>query len=205
MAERPTIGLDRALDLAMNTEGWLSPVEACALYLLAKGRKGGRVVEIGSWKGRSTIMLAAGCSDREEQPHDIMRKVWAIDTFQGSAEHQANGPVWTFDEFKNNIKKAGLDDWVNPLVGFSADHAKVYNKVAIGLLFIDGAHDYASVRNDLYLWWPYLMVGGTVALHDCNWSGPGRVMQEELIAQPQRCKDFEVYGSMFVGIKEGQW
>ena len=89
-----------------------------------------------------------------------------------------------------------------PLIATSQSAARVYDKRPIGVLFIDGAHDYASVRNDFLSWWPYLMPGGVIALHDCNWPGPGRVMREELIARPDRCKDFEVISSMFIAKKE---
>jgi cephalosporin hydroxylase len=36
----------------------------------------------------------------------------------------------------------------------------------ISLLWIDGDHEYESVRQDLRLWEPYLLPGATVALHD---------------------------------------
>ncbi len=111
------------------------------LYTLAKKCKGsGVIVEIGSWKGRSTIYLAKGSKAGNSV------RVYAIDPHTGSSEHKEKfGEVWTFDEFVKNIKSAGVDDIVTPIVKTSEEAAKEFDR-PVELIFIDGAHEYEFVK-----------------------------------------------------------
>ena len=117
-------------------------------------------VEIGSWKGKSTIWLAAGSKKGNRA------MIYAVDTFTGSSEHQKPGKIiWNFDEFKLNIKKAGVDDIIRPIVNTSKKAAEEW-KLPIKFLFIDGAHEYEFVEKDFSLWSPYVVDGGIIAFHD---------------------------------------
>ena len=44
---------------------------------------------------------------------------------------------------------------------------KVWDK-NIDILFIDGSHDYQSVKNDFYNWSKYLNDNGVILMHDTN-------------------------------------
>ena len=148
-------------DLTASVPGWTSLKERLFLYETAKSIKGqgGAIVEIGSWKGKSTIWLAQGAKDGKQA------KVYAVDHFIGSSEHQGEKPVWTFDEFKENIKLANLKDIVNPIVANSETAVKDW-KLPIEFIFIDGAHEYEEVKKDFLLWSPFLIDGGIIAFHD---------------------------------------
>jgi len=63
-------------------EGWLARAEGKLLYRLAKRCTGrGVIVEIGSWKGKSTIWLASGSRAASRS------KVHSIDPHTGSPQH----------------------------------------------------------------------------------------------------------------------
>jgi len=159
------------LSLIKGLDGWLSNKEASLLYRLARRSKGkGEIVEIGSWKGKSTICLSCGSRD------GAGTKVTAIDPHTGSSEH---GDVYTFDEFKENIKKAGVEDMVNPIVKTSED-ASVGCDKPVELLWIDGAHEEEFVRLDFEKWNPHLIKGGTIAFHDSSMPGVKVVLEEKL-------------------------
>jgi MMP 1-O-methyltransferase len=153
-------------------DGWLRDGEGELLFRLARSCQGrGAIVEIGSWKGKSTIWLAKGSMASDSV------KVWAVDPHTGS---EALGRVNTFEEFKRNIMSAGLGEMVTPIVQPSQEAAAGF-KAPIELIFIDGAHDYASARADFDAWFPKVVDGGTVAFHDvldpaCD--GPRRVVLE---------------------------
>ena len=118
--------------LATSIDGWLSDAQGCALFQAAAAATGrGSIVEIGSWKGRSTAWLAAGARLSGA-------KVYAVDPHTGSREdpHAA-----TLAEFRTNLARAGLADHVEPLVMTSAEAARVVES-PIELLFIDGDHAY---------------------------------------------------------------
>lgn len=177
-------------------EGWLSNKEIILLYKLASRCTGkGVIVEIGSWKGKSTTCLGLG--SKEGKTIDV----YAIDPHTGSLEHkEIYGKVWTFDEFKKNISEAGLDNVVKPLVMTSEEAAKTFDK-PVELVFIDGLHDYGSVKNDFELWSPKIVDEGIIAFHDTTtWQGPKRLV-DEAIYKSNNFKKVKTVGSITYGIK----
>ena len=168
------------------------------MYLLAKkGPKEGSVVEIGSWKGKSTIALASGAKARNRA------KVIAIDPHKGSrswGKPVLKGPP-TFTEFKRNIKKANLDDWVLPVVKTSKNASRSV-RAGIRLLFIDGLHDYKSVLQDFRLWEPKVINGGIIAFHDayCGYEGPQAVVFKECV-KSKKFSGFGIVGSIIYARK----
>ena len=159
--------------LTRKIEGWLGEGEGSLLYSLAKNCKGhGVIVEIGSWKGKSTVWLSRGSKAGKKA------KVYAVDTHKGSAEH---GKVRTFDDFRKNIKKAGVSDIVVPIVKTSKQAAKNFNK-PVELIFFDGSHDFKSVSEDFDNWFPKIIEGGYVAFHDSvgGWPGPMKLVEEKV-------------------------
>src|SRR5207249_1604325 len=123
--------------------GWLTPKEGRLLYDLARRCTGrGVIVEIGSWKGKSTIWLASGSRRGAGVP------VYAIDPHTAESDNLATqSAVPTFAEFTHNIRQAGVADLVVALVTTSAEAARDFER-PVELIFIDGAHDYASVALD---------------------------------------------------------
>jgi MMP 1-O-methyltransferase len=167
-------------DLVRPVDGWLFDGEARLLFELARtADPAGVIVEIGSWKGKSTICLAKGS---EAGPR---LKVYAIDPHIGSEEHHATGQIWTFEEFQANIRTAGVQDSVIPMVKTSTAAAKEFT-MPVSLVFIDGAHDYDSVKADFEAWFPKVIEGGMVAFHDTTgWEGPRRLVRTALFRNPQ--------------------
>ena len=153
-------------------DGWLTEPSSNLLYSLAKNCKGkGIIVEIGSWKGRSTTALGFGSKAGKKV------KILAIDHHTGSPfERQLfDKPIWTFEEFKRNIKKAKIDDMVIPKVATSEEVAKNWKK-PVELLWIDGSHVYEDVKKDFELWFPHVIEGGYVVMDDTiNIFGPRKV------------------------------
>ena len=148
------------------------------LYGLAKSGPGkGAIVEIGSWKGKSTIWLAKGSKSTNRE------KVFAIDPHTGSVEHRKalGDHVNTGREFRRNIKRAEVEDWVVPLVMRSTE-AAVNWREPVRLLWIDGSHEYEDVKSDFVLWERHLVDDGIIALHDSfGFAGPRRVIKELLL------------------------
>ena len=156
--------------------GWLTPKEGRLLYELAKRCTGrGVIVEIGSWKGKSTIWLANGSRGGAAIP------VYAIDPHTATSDNLATqSAASTFAEFIENIRRAGVADLVVPMVTTSAEAARGFSR-PVELIFIDGAHDYASVALDFELWFPRVVEGGTLAFHDTvAWEGPRRLVAQRV-------------------------
>jgi hypothetical protein len=166
--------------------GWLEPDEAdlllaaCArsLYSLPDTRA---VVEIGSYCGRSTVVLASAV--RALRPD---ARVYAIDPHDGVVGAVDQGITTgepTLDAFRRNIVNAGLNDFVVLLRQFSTD---VHWKQPINCLFIDGLHDYASVSSDFCHFAAYIEFGGVAVFHDYADYYPGVVQfVDEVVASSQ--------------------
>jgi MMP 1-O-methyltransferase len=164
--------------LTSQIDGWLHADEGRLLYGLARDADPtGRIVEIGSWHGKSTIWLAAGAKAGRGA------RVAAIDPHRGTSLH-ADGET-TELALRRNLERAGVADQVDPLVATS-EQAEASWKDPVSLLWIDGDHAYESVKRDLLSWERHLLPRAVVALHDTFFpEGPERVVREQLIASGQ--------------------
>ena len=162
--------------IADNIDGFLGSREGPVLYDLArKCSRTGSIVEIGSWKGKSTIWLGKGSKSGNGAT------IYAIDPHTGSNEHKEKyGKVWTFEQFKQNITSAEVDDVIIPILGTSEEASKNLDQ-PVELIFIDGAHDYDSVKLDFEVWFPKIIDGGIVAFHDRQWPGVRKVIEESVL------------------------
>ena len=86
---------------------------------------------------------------------------------------------------QRNLARAGLTDQVHPHVQTSAEAAREFAH-PVELVFVDGAHDYASVLQDFALWFPKVVDGGVMAFHDTvGYAGPRRVVRDHLYRSPR--------------------
>jgi predicted O-methyltransferase YrrM len=181
-----TDNLREIRQLAAEVEGWLSNAEGEILYLLAKQVPSGQaIVELGSWKGKSTIWLAKGAQSGQGN------KVYSIDPHHGSETHVSEGEEDTYGEFLNNLAKAGVKEIVVPIVGASHQVAKWWQR-KVGLLWIDASHRYEDVKRDFLSWKSHLASAGIVAFHDCNQPGPAGVVNKYV----GRSDDWIIWGEV---------
>ena len=164
------VARERARAAAASIDGWLSEAQGEALFDHAARCSGrGAIVEIGSWKGRSTVWLASGARHAGQ-------RVFAVDPHVNSREDPA---ARTLDEFTANLRRAGVDDVVMPLVMTSGEAARA---VAgdVELLFIDGDHSDEGADHDASVWIPRIVLGGVLLMHDvvtASYTGPRRAFR----------------------------
>ena len=171
--------IENALERARLVPGFLVDNEARFLGTLAACTPAqGAIVEIGSFKGKSTVMLASVAAKYGQGP------VVAIDPHEGLSYLDIEMPDQdpTFDEFLGSIKSAGVEEHVEVRRALSCDVGKDWNR-PIRLLWIDGDHSYRGCKEDFDLFSPYLADGAVVALHDSlnGFEGPIRVVIEEIL------------------------
>lgn len=164
-------------------EGWLDEDEADLLIAAVRlacpdGAPLGAIVEVGSYCGRSTVVLAHAA--RAFGPG---ARITAIDPHLGvvgAADQGVKRVAPSRDRFLRNIASAGVADLVDLVQQHSTD---VSWSSPIGLLFIDGLHDYLSVSRDLAHFAPWIARGGYVAFHDYADYYPGvRALVDEVVA-----------------------
>jgi predicted O-methyltransferase YrrM len=161
-------------ELALQAKGFLSEAEGMRLYELAyQAAGGGPCVEIGSYCGRSALFLGEGCRARGRY------RLFSIDHHAGSEEQQpgeeyfdadlydaAHGRVNTLPHFHATIARAGLEDWILPVVGSSSVVAASWPNANVALVFVDGGHSKTAVEDDFFGWSRLVMPGGWLCFHD---------------------------------------
>ena len=163
----------KELEDVYHLPGMLTPAEVDCLFQLGQfNQSQGAIVEIGSWKGKSTVALARGSAKKTQE------KIYAIDPH--SILPQERYFEDTKSEFLANVARAGVKDRVIPLIMTSQEAAKGWNQ-PIRLLWIDGDHRYKAAKLDFTLWEPFLVEGGILAMHDTiRKQGPKRVLWENV-------------------------
>jgi predicted O-methyltransferase YrrM len=147
-----------------EVQGWMTRDQARRLWDRASELHGGdRVVEIGSYHGRSAIVLASAapvgvqviCID----PHggnDRGPQQYEGEIAEGQRDHET---------FVANLRRAGVIDRIRHLRKASQD-AVGDVQGDVELLYIDGAHRYNPARADIERWGAKVVSGGTMLIHD---------------------------------------
>lgn len=134
---------------------------AWLLYGLARSLKPEVCVEIGSARGKSACHV--GLALRENG----RGRLWAIDPHRPTDWNDADS-VDTFETIRRNLRKVGLERWVEVLRRDSSEAAAEWTR-PIDLLFIDGDHSYEGVKADWNAFAPHVRPFGFVAFHDTLW------------------------------------
>jgi len=172
--------LEQAWSATDKVPGHLQKNEAIFLGVLAACVPcEGAIVEIGSFKGRSTVMLAKVAAHYGGGP------VVAIDPHNSSIllDHSSGSTPSSFQDFLHSVESNGVRDHVEPHLAYSTEVAKTWN-CPIRILWIDGDHTFKGAKADLDAFLPFLVPNGVVAFHDAlnQFPGPIRVFVEQVLA-----------------------
>jgi predicted O-methyltransferase YrrM len=169
-------------------DGWMG--KKGRRWLAKRARESRRLIEVGVWKGRSTLTMAEATRGR----------IWAVDTWAGVpgdesqqhlyAEVDERGEDAVYDEFRANLKAHIRSRRVIPVRMDSvaaarkllAQHGRVFDFV-----FIDADHSYQGARGDIEAYLPLVRAGGMLAGHDYHWPGVAQAVTE-LLAPHYRVK-----------------
>lgn len=158
--ERSSTGFGVALERAMRIPGFTSPIELSFLYHAVLALPGnGRVVEIGSYLGRSTAVLGHAVAQAARAP------VAAVDPHTGDLTIAASLGD-THERFLLNMRTAGVGLHVHLIRATSVEAAGAWAGEPVELLFVDGLHTHDAVVADLESWSPFLAPGACVVFDD---------------------------------------
>ena len=169
-APRPGPGTLAAFEAA---KGFMPLDEGLALHAAAAraARLGLPLLEIGTYCGRSTLLLA-------DAAREAGVSVVTVDHHRGSEEQQPGweyhdpevvdpetGLMDTLPAFRRTLHAAGLEEHVIAVVGRSPRVAAAWGG-GLGLVFIDGGHTDEHATGDYEGWAPHLVRGGLLVVHD---------------------------------------
>jgi len=157
----------------LNTiKGFMDDDEALRLYDLSlAAARIGPVLEIGSYCGRSAVIIGSAC----KLNNGIL---FSIDHHTGSEEQQPGEQYFdpdlydektlsvnTFPLFRQTLLLAGLKDTVVPIVCTSKTAGRMW-KTPLSMVFIDGGHSFEAAHTDFLTWAPHIISGGFLVIHD---------------------------------------
>ena len=159
-------------EYAEKVIGFMPADEGRALYDTAVRYLGDGVgVEIGTYCGKSTVMLGAAA----QQTGGL---IYTVDHHHGSEEHQVGweyhdasmvdpvtGLFDTLPTLRHTLDGAGLDEHIVAIVGRSPVVARGW-RTPLRFLFIDGGHTEEAANRDFDGWAPWVEVGGALVIHD---------------------------------------
>lgn len=166
--------MNAAVHEAMRIQGWMEPEELEWLAATAAGCKW--IIEVGSWKGRSTKALAMSTPG----------VVWAVDTWEGAETERLDsqrealnlGFDIMFGVFKANLAREIALGKVVPVVSEShlaIDEMQGRTGGNVDMVFLDGDHEYEAVKRDIELYRALVRPGGILCGHDYWHDHPGVV------------------------------
>ena len=123
------------------------------------------IVELGSYRGKSTCYLASGSLDSwEAQVYAV--DAWSEDVSDWRKSVMAELPSPVFDDFTAQIKKAGVEKLVTPVRSLTALAGEQYTGEPVGLLYIDGDHHKEAAIADFRAWRRHLTDDAVVIFDD---------------------------------------
>ncbi|HKK99066.1 MAG TPA: class I SAM-dependent methyltransferase [Desulfotignum sp.] len=159
-------------DLLHTIRGFMADAEMRRLHELAlDAAVMGPILEIGSYCGRSAVVMGRACKKKDGI-------LFSIDHHKGSEEQQPGeayfdpdlydartNRVNTLPFFRDTLEKTGVTDHVVPMVCTSAVAGKMW-KTPLSMVFIDGGHSFDAAYSDFLTWSPHLMKDGLLVIHD---------------------------------------
>lgn len=159
-----------------SIQGWGAFHELYA-EIIAAAAPGAVLVEIGCWKGKSAAFAGVEIINSKKPI-----RFFTVDHFKGSTpKHHAMPEVAGGNlEAIARGNLARVSEVVTVLAMSSVEAARTFADASVDFLFVDGTHDYDSVKADLLAWRPKMKAGGIVAGDDANWRGVKEAAREVL-------------------------
>ena len=149
-----------------GVQGYL--IEGDVSFLWDLGQRlprNGAYLEIGSWLGLSSIIVANSLLAKL----NFGAKIYCVDTWLGSEEHQQMAIIKEdrlYENFLSNIEKSGVSGFISPIRGKSVEIAARFPDNSLDVLFIDGDHSFEGCYADLLAWYPKVTREGRILGHD---------------------------------------
>lgn len=198
-----------------GVKGLLHRAESDYLNQVADRVQGpGIYVDLGTFQGRSAILLADGV--RRNKLTDV--HIHTVDTFdrrnlsrrfredgtriEGTDKHPHKVPG-ALQTVRDNLNERDLKQYVSIVKSPSSEavpYVPVQEASCIKFLFIDADHSYEGCKADWFAWRDYIHQDGEVAFHDSHVEGPKQVLAEEM----KGWKQVDQIYSISVWHREGQ-
>jgi hypothetical protein len=182
---KPSINFKDIWQLAERVHGWFTKSEAETLFEFSSRMPTNlSIIEIGAYRGRTTCILAA-----------TKRSIVSINDLESKYFYGTAIRIESADilEFKGIVKRND-----NILWKVSTDDLSEISDASVGLLLIDGNHDYPNPLNDFIKLEKKLSRGSIVCFHDYDvFDGVNKAIA--CLENQGKLRLLEIRGSLYVG------
>lgn len=152
------------IELARRIPGQLTENEVSLLFHLARMRTSAIapvIVELGAWRGRTSLPLAAGLCGKA-RPRMFLVELGG--EAAGELDRQTLHSI---------LRRCRLAHIVETVPGHSCEAVANW-KDSVDILFINATQDHDKLQSELSLWLPFVKLGGIVVLHGqpLEWLSP---------------------------------
>lgn len=166
------------LKLHADLEGLIKMEESAWLFRTAAGMA--TIVEIGSYRGKSCVLLAKGSED-------VGGHVTAIDPhLEFPDDDVVKFSQQDHDALMDAVRRHGVENRVTPVIKTSEDALADWDGRPIDLLWVDGDHRYEAAKFDLERWGRFVRIGGVIAAHDYTHRDEVRRAWDEVVGEDER-------------------
>ena len=191
----------QTIESGWNSEFGEADAEALASLIMKVKHFKMVVIEVGSWKGCSSAVIASVIKT-------VGGTLWCIDHWQGNTGVRAHEEASHRDilaVFRANMRSLGFFDIVYPIVADSLSASRMMNDNIADIVFIDADHHYQAVKRDIAIWLPKVKKGGIISGHDCEvkYSELSSEGQKQLLDDSDKGTDFE--HGLHAGVIRAVW
>jgi hypothetical protein len=140
-----------------------------AIERLLKEHRPKIAIEVGSWVGATSLLLAEYCE-----------RVFCVDHFSGSADDLTEGYVrragGSYRVFRTFCENVGIHLFTKafPVIGESGHIASLWPAhLPADAIYLDGGHHFEEISGDIAAWRKHVRKGGILAGHDYSPQFPG--------------------------------
>jgi len=145
----------------LGDEDWFN-YEEFYYFIINNLKNNSKMVEVGSWLGKSICYFAVESKIQNKNIECSCVDIW--EPYSEIPNHELFDDDGAYKKFLSNIES--VKDVVTPYRGKSVDVSKNFENEYFDFIFIDAAHDYNNVLNDLKCWFPKLKKNGIIGGHD---------------------------------------
>lgn len=131
-------------------------------YVVDKLKTDSKMVEVGSWMGKSISYFVIESILKNKNIKCTCVDIW--EPYNEIPDHPIHKNDGAYKKFLYNTSK--IKQFITPIKGKSIDVSTQFNDEEFDFIFIDAAHDYDNVYNDIKFWAPKLKKGGIIGGHD---------------------------------------
>lgn len=184
--------------LPVAMEGWCTPQKGEVLFKLVQDYQPSTILEIGTFGGRSTVVLAYAL---KTLGRGIVFGIdpWRVDPCLEGTNAEANNDWWrqvpwdkVIREYFDYLQHWDLLDYHAHFRKHDEQCLQYFADGSINMVHFDSNHSQEVACRTVHSWWPKLAVDCVIVMDDIDWEGQAKAVD---VLRDYGCKVIQTYDS----------